>query len=225
MAGLTTTQIAGYNGSSITIAVYDTGAGYAQLVTPTDATGNAITIAKDATLTSLLGHGQATMANSVPVALASDQSSIDVVLQAGSAAIGSVSVSSLPALPAGGNAIGSVSVSSLPALPAGGNSIGQVTANGGTPQRISAVQSAIAVAATTTSTTILTANSSRSGVVLTNTSTGDLYLLYGSGTASSTAFSVHVPAGASWVMDDPIYTGQIDGVWTQTGGGAYGAEV
>jgi hypothetical protein len=57
---------------------------------------------------------------------------IGAALPAGSNAIGSVSVSSLPALPAGSNAIGSVSVSSLPnvtigaALPTGSNAIGTV---------------------------------------------------------------------------------------------------
>lgn len=52
-------------------------------------------------------------------------------IPAGTNAIGSVSVSALPALPAGSNAIGSVSVSALPTLPAGTNVIGSVTLNYG----------------------------------------------------------------------------------------------
>jgi hypothetical protein len=50
-----------------------------------------------------------------------------VILAAGSAAVGSVTVSSLPAIPAGSNAIGTVGVTALPALPAGANAIGSVS--------------------------------------------------------------------------------------------------
>ena len=61
-----------------------------------------------------------------------------VTLGAGSSAIGTVGVSSLPAisgtvtLGGGSSAIGTVGVSSLPVLPTGANSIGSVVNNGGT---------------------------------------------------------------------------------------------
>jgi hypothetical protein len=51
----------------------------------------------------------------------------NVGLNAGSNAIGTVVVSTLPSLPAGSNTIGNVGVSSLPSLPTGTNAIGSIT--------------------------------------------------------------------------------------------------
>ena len=70
--------------------------------------------------------GQKTMANSLPVAIASDQSAIG--LAAGTNNIGDVDVLTLPALPAGTNNIGDVDVLTLPAisLAASTNNIGDV---------------------------------------------------------------------------------------------------
>lgn len=56
--------------------------------------------------------GQTTMANSLPVVIASDQTSLPTNLTA--------------ALPAGTNNIGDVDVLSLPSIPAGNNNIGDV---------------------------------------------------------------------------------------------------
>lgn len=47
-------------------------------------------------------------------------------LQAGSNAIGTVGVTTLPSIPAGSNAIGTVGVTTLPSIPAGANAIGTV---------------------------------------------------------------------------------------------------
>lgn len=59
-------------------------------------------------------NGQATMANSEPVVIASNQTAVPVTL------------SSLPTLPAGANNIGDVDVLTLPALPTGANVIGSI---------------------------------------------------------------------------------------------------
>jgi hypothetical protein len=67
--------------------------------------------------------GQQVMASSLPVTIASNQSALNVILNAGSAAIGSVTVSNFPgtqpvsgtvALGAGSAAVGSVTVSNFP---------------------------------------------------------------------------------------------------------------
>jgi len=72
-------------------------------------------------------NGQATMANSAPVVIASDQSSVDVdvvsALPAGNNNIGDVDIASIAA---GDNNIGNVDVVTLPSIPAGTNNIGDV---------------------------------------------------------------------------------------------------
>lgn len=75
--------------------------------------------------------GQALMAASTPVVIASNQSAIptNATLQAGAAAIGTVGVTSLPALVAGTANIGDVDVLTLPALVAGTAVIGALVAN------------------------------------------------------------------------------------------------
>jgi hypothetical protein len=76
------------------------------------------------------------------------------------------------------------------------------------------------VASTTTSTTLLAANANRRGALIYNNSTAMLYLVYGAATATSTAFSVRVPANALYVIDTPLWTGQINGVWAAANGNA-----
>lgn len=89
-----------------------------------------ITLGADGAADMDLDSGQQTMANSVPVAIASNQSAVPVSLSAavpaGTNNIGDVDVLTLPALPAGTNNIGDVDVLTLPALPAGTNNIGDV---------------------------------------------------------------------------------------------------
>ena len=74
------------------------------------------------------------------------------------------------------------------------------------------------VDSTTTSTQLAAANASRKGIVIANTDANDLYVLLGSGTASSTNYSFIVatddekapPAG---------FTGEVVGVWAADGAG------
>jgi hypothetical protein len=94
--------------------------------------GNAVTTTLPVSGTVTLGAGAAAIGSvsvsTLPSIPAGANAIGSVTLGAGAAAIGSVSVSTLPSIPAGANAIGSVSVTSLPAIPAGTNAIGTVTA-------------------------------------------------------------------------------------------------
>jgi hypothetical protein len=71
-----------------------------------------------------------------------------------------------------------------------------------------------------TSTTILAANTARRGALIFNDSTALLYLSYGTGTASTTSFSVRVAAGALFVIDTTLWTGAITGIWAAANGAA-----
>jgi hypothetical protein len=67
------------------------------------------------------------------------------------------------------------------------------------------------VSDTTTSATLISANTARKGATVTNTSTADLYIKCGS-TASATSHNAIVKAGGTW--ECPFgYTGIITGVW------------
>lgn len=67
--------------------------------------------------------------------------------------------------------------------------------------------------------TLLISNASRLGVMIVNDSTQTLYAKYGA-TASLTSFTVAIEPGGYWEMPSPIYTGQIDGIWSADASGA-----
>ncbi len=68
--------------------------------------------------------------------------------------------------------------------------------------------------------TLLPANPTRKGLILINTDANDLWVKYGSGAGTTSGlWSVKVPAGATWVMDQPIYGGLLTGIWTAAGSG------
>lgn len=136
------------------------------------------------------------------------------------------------ALPAGTNAIGKLAANS-------GVDIGDVTINNSTGASAVNVQDGgnsltvdgtvgllVASAASlsnvndqATNTTLLNSNSGRRGVIVFNDSTANAFLKYGV-TASSTSFTVKIPAGGYWEMPQPIYTGQIDVIWDSDQSGA-----
>lgn len=66
---------------------------------------------------------------------------------------------------------------------------------------------------TATSATILASNSSRKGAMITNDSSAALYLLFGSGTASATNYTVKIAGGGGYFEVPFGYTGQLTGVW------------
>lgn len=70
-----------------------------------------------------------------------------------------------------------------------------------------------------TNVTLLQANGGRKGVVIVNDSTATLYLKYGA-TASTTSFTYRLDPGVTWEMPQPLYTGQIDGIWSVDASGA-----
>ena len=75
------------------------------------------------------------------------------------------------------------------------------------------------VAGATSSTSLLASNAARLGATVYNDSTAILYLLLGSGTASTSAYSVQLGAGAYYEVPYR-YTGAIKGVWSAAAGNA-----
>lgn len=71
----------------------------------------------------------------------------------------------------------------------------------------------------TSSVTLAAANADRLGLIVYNDSSGDLYLKFGS-SASSTSFTVKIPADSYWEMPEPVYTGIVTGAWSTDAGGA-----
>lgn len=108
-------------------------------------------------------------------------------------------------------------------LPGTGESVATETINSDEVQIIQEVRCATAtltnVNDTASSTSILASNTDRRGVMIHNDSTSILYIKFGS-TASTTSFTVKIPAGLGWEMPLPIYTGAIDGIWSADASGA-----
>lgn len=93
---------------------------------------------------------------------------------------------------------------------------GTVTANSG----VSATSTLSNVPAVTASTSILASNSSRKAMYLYNDSSSAMYLKFGT-TASTTSFTVKVPAANFFEMPTvPIYTGALTAVWDTATGNA-----
>lgn len=75
------------------------------------------------------------------------------------------------------------------------------------------------VASATSSTTILAANTARYGAIVANDDANALYLLMGSGTASSTNYTVKLYTDDIFVV--PFgFTGQLTGIWAADGSGS-----
>ncbi len=68
-------------------------------------------------------------------------------------------------------------------------------------------------------TSLLASNTGRKGALFYNDSTAILYLAYGAGAASTTSYSVQVPAQGFFELPlAPIYTGAIRGIWSAANG-------
>lgn len=81
------------------------------------------------------------------------------------------------------------------------------------------VSTDVSLASAATSAQLLGANTARTGLLLTNTDANSVYVYYGT-TATSTKFSVIIPANGYWEMPQPIYTGRIDAIWAADGSGS-----
>lgn len=116
-------------------------------------------------------------------------------LPAGTNAIGTVGVTSLPALAAGSNAIGTVGVTALPALPTGANTIGTVNIGGSLPAGANALGSVtIGGSLPTGSNTIGTVNISGGTI---SAVPADVALTDGSGTITTGGTSQQIFAANS----------------------------
>ena len=89
----------------------------------------------------------------------------------------------------------------------------------GTLMGLSSTATQTSVAGATSSTSLLASNAARLGATVYNDSTAILYLLLGSGTASTSAYSVQMAAGAYYEV--PFgYTGAIKAIWASATGAA-----
>jgi len=104
-----------------------------------------------------------------------------------------------------------VSLASLPALVAGSAQIGSVSiALSTTP--------AVTTFTSITSATLIASNTSRKMLTIQNTGAGILYVLFGTGTASSTNFSLQMNSGDYY--ENGFYNGQVNAIFA-TAGTAY----
>lgn len=183
--------------------------------------------------------GQETMANSLPVVIASNQSAIPITDNSGSITVdGTVAatqsgtwninnITGTVSLPTGAATestlstlngkvtacnTGSVTISS--ALPAGTNNIGDVDV-ATLPAVVAATYSTSAVTSVTsaaTSTSILASNANRRMAIMVNDSDKNAYVKLGA-TASTTSFSYKLTPGQTLELPMPVYTGAIDAIW------------
>jgi hypothetical protein len=101
------------------------------------------------------------------------------------------------------------------------NSDGSINigSGGGSPPA-STVAPITSVNAATSNTAILAVNSARKGTLIYNNSTSAMYLAYGA-TASTSAFSVKIPANALFELPTaPTWTGALSAVWDSATGAA-----
>lgn len=76
------------------------------------------------------------------------------------------------------------------------------------------------VTSVTTSTTLLSANVNRRAALIFNDSTSLLYISLGTGATSISSFSVRIAAGTLYVLDIPLWTGAVTGLWSAVNGAA-----
>jgi len=75
------------------------------------------------------------------------------------------------------------------------------------------------VASSATNTTLFTGIAQIHGRAVFNDSTAVLYLKFGA-TASATSHTVQIAAGGYYEFPQPLYAGQVDGIWASANGSA-----
>lgn len=75
------------------------------------------------------------------------------------------------------------------------------------------------VASSATNVTLFAAGVGANGRTVYNDSTAVLYLKYGA-TASATSYTVQLAAGQYYEFPQPVYAGQVDGIWASANGNA-----
>lgn len=186
--------------------------------------------------------GQNTMANSLPVAIASNQTAIPVTDNGGSITVdgtvaatqsgtwnitnvtgtvslptGAATESTLSTLNGKVTACNTGAVTISTALPAGTNNIGDVDVASlppvvATTYSTSSVTSVVSAAV---STSILASNANRRMAILFNDCDKAVYVRLGA-TASTTSFSYKLSPAQTLELPIPLYTGAIDAIWDAT---------
>lgn len=80
------------------------------------------------------------------------------------------------------------------------------------------------VPAAASSTLLMASNAARRGLLVDNNSPATLYLKYGTA-PTATDYTVRIPSLGQWAMPDPVYTGQVRGIWTSASGFAMLSEL
>ena len=186
--------------------------------------------------------GQNTMANSLPVAIASDQTAIPVTDNGGSITVdgtvaatqsgtwnitnvtgtvslptGAATESTLSTLNGKVTACNTGAVTISTALPAGNNNIGDVDV-ASLPPVVAATystSSVTSVVSAAVSTSILASNANRRMAILFNDCDKAVYVKLGA-TASTTSFSYKLSPAQTLELPIPLYTGAIDAIWDAT---------
>jgi hypothetical protein len=79
------------------------------------------------------------------------------------------------------------------------------------------------VASSASSVTLFAVNGNAHGRTVINDSSAILYLKFGA-TASTTSYTVQLAAGAYYEFPQPLYCGQVDGIWASAAGAARATE-
>jgi hypothetical protein len=152
------------------------------------------------------------MANSLPVAIASDQGAVSTAgaKTNNNAAPGATNLGTLPALANAAN----------PSWTEGNQVAASVLLNGHlrVRQQTSPTGTSTNVASSATNVTLLASNTARVGATIFNDSTQNLFVKFGA-TASLTSFATRLVPNAYFEV--PFgYTGIIDGIWNAANGNA-----
>jgi hypothetical protein len=75
------------------------------------------------------------------------------------------------------------------------------------------------VASSASNVTLFAAASDTNARAIWNDSTAVLYVKFGA-TASNTSYTVQLAAGAYYEFPQPVYAGQVDGIWASANGNA-----
>jgi hypothetical protein len=149
--------------------------------------------------------GQETMANSLPVVIASDQSAVPISDDGGSITVDGTVAATQSGTWNINNISGTVS---LPTGAATETTLQQIA-----DSTTASTASISNVVATTSSTQILAANAERKLAIFVNDADQPCLVKFGE-TASSSSFTYKLLAGDILELPTPIYTGRIDAIWT-----------
>ena len=191
-----------------------------------DGDGNTFGIDRDFPISGTVTANAGTDLNTSALALESTATSIKTAVEILDNAISGnemqvdiVSSAAIPVTDNGGSLTvdGSVSVSNFPATqPVSGT----VTANAGTgtfavSDRGATGETSISTFTSTSSATLKSSNANRKLLTIFNQGAGNLHVLYGSGTASTTNYSVRLSSGA--YLEIEKYTGQVNAIFATAG--------